>query len=64
MIALEEEYARKYHTLLSTILSQLTSNEAPKELKLVGFDFKPMHTKLVKSDGTDFKTNEYIGKNE
>ncbi len=64
MIALEEEYARKYYTLLSTILSQLTANESPKEFKYVGFDFKPMHTKLVKSDGTDFKTNEYIGKSE
>jgi len=64
MLALEEEYARKYHTLLSTILSQLTANEPPKEFKYAGFDFKPMHTRLVKSDGTDFKTNEYIGKNE
>lgn len=64
LLAIEEEYANKYHSLLSNILEQLTANEPPPVFKKIGFQFKPMATKLVKPDGQNFRTNEYIGKND
>ena len=64
LLAIEEEYANKYHSLLSNILEQLTANEPPPIFKKIGFQFKPMGTKLVKPDGQNFRTNEYIGKND
>lgn len=64
MLAIEEEYAHKYHSVLSSILEQLTANEPPKAFKTVGLEFKPMATRLAKPDGSNYATNEYIGKNE
>lgn len=64
MLAIEEEYAHKYHAILSSILEQLTANEPPELFKRVGLEFKPMATRLAKADGSNYATNEYIGKNE
>ena len=64
LLAIEEEFAHKYHDLLSTILNQLTQNEAPSVFKQVGLNIKPMKTRLVKPDGSNYRTDEYIGKNE
>lgn len=64
MLAIEEEYANKYHSILSTILEQLTSNEPPEIFKRAGLEFKPMATRLAKADGSNYATNEYIGKSE
>lgn len=62
MLAIEEEYAHKYHAILSSILEQLTANEPPELFKRAGLEFKPMATRLAKADGSNYATNEYIGK--
>lgn len=64
MLAIEEEYAHKYHAILSSILEQLTANEPPELFKRAGLEFKPMATRLAKADGSNYATNEYIGKSE
>lgn len=64
MLAIEEEYAHKYHSILSSILEQLTANEPPEIFRRAGLNFKPMATRLAKADGSNYATNEYIGKNE
>lgn len=64
MLAIEEEYAHKYHSILSSILEQLTANEPPEIFRKAGLNFKPMATRLAKADGSNYATNEYIGKNE
>lgn len=64
MLAIEEEYAHKYHSILSSILEQLTANEPPEVFRKAGLNFKPMATRLAKADGSNYATNEYIGKNE
>lgn len=64
LIAIEEEYAIRYHSLLSSILEQLTANEPPAIFKQANIDYTPMSTKLVKPNGSNYATNEYIGKDE
>lgn len=64
MLAIEEEYAHKYHSILSSILEQLTANEPPEMFKRAGLDIKPMATRLAKADGSNYATNEYIGRSE
>ena len=64
MLTIEEEYAHKYHSILSSILEQLTANKPPEIFKRAGLNFKPMATRLAKADGSNYATNEYIGKNE
>ena len=53
MLAIEEEYAHKYHSILSSILEQLTANEPPEIFRRAGLNFKPMATRLAKADGSN-----------
>lgn len=61
LLTLSRAKAKQYHSLLSIILEQLTANRPPEEFTNMGLEYTPMDTRIVKPDGTNFDTNQYIG---